>query len=82
MSVHQETNASLYDLMPTQLYLDNPHVFDALENIVIMAIIPIFNLCIVVVATSATVVQLKRIIVWRQRASTNVDGTEVRCCRL
>jgi len=82
MSVHPETNVTLYDLIPTQLYLDNPQVFDAMENIVIMALIPIFNLCIVVVATSATVVQLKRIIVWRQRASTNADGIEVRCCRL
>ena len=81
LSVHPETNATLYDLMPTQLYLDNPHVFDAMENIVIMALIPIFNLCIVVVATSATVVQLKRVIVWRQRASANVDGAEVVCCR-
>ena len=82
LSVHPETNVTLYDLVPTQLYLDNPQVFDAVENIVIMAIIPIFNLCIVVVATSVTVVQLKRVIVWRQRASTNVDGTEVGCCRL
>ena len=75
--VHPEINATLYELVPTQLYLDHPHVFDVVENIVIMAIFPIFNFIVVVVATSATVVQLKRVIVWRQRTSTNVDGTEV-----
>ena len=78
-SVHPMTNATVYDLVSTQLYLDHPQIFDVLEHIVIMAIVPIFNFIIVLVATSATVVQLKRVIVWRQRASTNVDGTEVKC---
>ena len=77
-TVHPLTNATMYDLVSTQLYLDNPEIFDVLENIVIMAIIPIFTFVVVVVATSATVVQLKRVIVWRQRASAKVDGTEVR----
>ena len=81
-SVHPMTNATVYDLVSTKLYLDHPQVFDVLEHIVVMAIVPIFNFVIVVVATSATVVQLKRVIVWRQRASTNVDGTEVGCFRL
>ena len=67
----------MYELVSTQLYLDNPQVFDVLENIVIAAIIPVSNFVIVVVATSATVVQLKRVIVWRQKASANADGTEV-----
>ena len=71
------TNATMYELVSTQLYLDNAQVFDVLENIVITAIIPISNFVVVVVATSATVVQLKRVITWRQRASANVDGTEV-----
>ena len=79
LTVHPETNATMYELVPTQLYLDQPEVFDVLENIVIMSLIPIFTFVVVVVATSATVVQLKRVIVWRQRASTNVDGTEVWC---
>ena len=69
----------MYDLVSTQIYLDNSQVFDVLENIIIMAVIPISTFVVVVVATSATVVQLKRVIVWRQRASTNVDGTEVVC---
>ena len=73
------TNATMYDLVSTQIYLDNSQVFDVLENIIIMAVIPISTFVVVVVATSATVVQLKRVIVWRQRASTNVDGTEVVC---
>ena len=73
------TNTTMYELVSTQLYLDNPQVFDVLENIVIAAIIPVSNFVVVVVATSATVVQLKRIIVWRQRASTSADGTEVGC---
>ena len=77
-TVHPLTNATLYDLVSTQLYLDNPEVFDVLENVVIMAIIPISTFAVVVVATSVTVVQLKRVIVWRQRASAKVDGTEVR----
>ena len=71
----------MYDLVSSQLYLDNAQVFDVLENIVIMAVIPISTF-VVVVATAATVVQLKRAIVWRQRASANVDGTEVVCWRL
>ena len=70
-------NATVYQLVSTQLYLDHPKVFDVLENIIIMAVIPISSFVVVVVATTATVVQLKRVIVWRQRASTNVDGTEV-----
>ena len=79
LTVHPETNATMYELVPTQLYLDQPKVFDVLENIVIMSLIPIFTFVVVVVATSTTVVQLKRVIVWRQRASTSVDGTEVWC---
>ena len=71
------TNSTMYELVSTQLYLDNPQVFDVLENLVIAAIIPVSNFVVVVVATSATVAQLKRVIVWRQRASTNVEGTEV-----
>ena len=73
------TNATVYDLVSTQLYLDHQQIFDVLEHIVVMAFVPIFNFVIVVIATSATVVQLKRVIVWRKRASTNVDGTEVKC---
>ena len=72
----------MYELVSTQLYLDNPQVFDVLENIVIAAIIPVSNFVVVVVATSATVVQLKRVIVWRQRASANAEGTEVVWCVL
>ena len=75
--IHPRTNVTMYDLVSTQLYHDHPQVFDVLENIVIMAIIPILTFVVVVVATTATVVQLKRVIDWRQRASTNVDGTEV-----
>ena len=75
--IHPGTNVTMYDLVSTQLYHDHPQVFDVLENIVIMAIIPILTFVVVVVATTATVVQLKRVIVWRQRASANVDGTEV-----
>ena len=75
--VHPGTNATVYGLVSTPLYLDNPLVFDVLENIVIKAIIPVFTFVVVVIATSATVVQLKRVIVWRQKASTNADGTEV-----
>ena len=70
-------NHTVYELVSTQLYLDNYQIFDVLENIVIMAIIPICSFVVVVVATAATVVQLKRAITWRQRASANVDGTEV-----
>ena len=80
-SVHPATNATTFDLVSTQLYLHNPGIFDVLENIVNMNIIPISTFVVVVVATSATVVQLKRVIVWRQGASANVDGTEVVCHR-
>ena len=76
------TNATTYDLVPTQLYLDHPQVFDVLENIVIMNLIPISTFIVVVVATTATVVQLKRVIVWRQTASANIEGTEVGYYRL
>ena len=75
--VHPVTNITTYDLVSARLYLDHPQVFDLLENIIIMAIIPISTFVVVVVATTATVVQLKRAIVWRQRASTNVNGIEV-----
>ena len=78
--VHPVTNTTTYDLVPTQLYLDHPEVFDILENVILMAVIPIFSYTAVVITTSATVVQLKRVIVWRQRASANIDGTEVWCC--
>ena len=67
----------MYGLVSTRLYEDHPRVFDVLENIVIMVIIPISTFVVVVIATSSTVVQLKRVIVWRQRASTTVDGAEV-----
>ena len=79
VSVNPVTNATVYDIVSTQLYLDNSKFFDVLENVVIMAIIPIFTFVVVVLATSTTVVQLKRVIVWRQRASASVDGTEVEC---
>ena len=72
----------MYELVSTQLYLDNSQVFDVLENIVIMAVIPISTFVVVVIATTATVVQLKRVIVWRQRASANIEGTEVVWCGL
>ena len=75
-------NHTMYELVSTQLYLDNYQVIDVLENIVIMAIIPISSFVVVVVATAATVVQLKRVITWRQRASASVDGTEVACYRM
>ena len=78
--VHPETNVTVYDLVSTQLYHDHPQVFDVLENIVIATLIPIFTFVVVVVATTATVVQLKRVIDWRQGASSNVDGTEVWWC--
>ena len=45
-----------------------------------MAIIPISTFIVVVVATSVTVVQLKRVILWRQGASATADGTEVEPC--
>ena len=73
--VHPETNVTTYDLVATQLY--HPEVFDLLDNMLIGTIIPIVTFVVVVVATTATVVQLKRVIDWRQRASANVDGTEV-----
>ena len=75
--VHPETNVTMYDLASTQLYQHDPEVFDVLENMLIGTIIPVVTFVVVVVATTATVVQLKRVIDWRQRASTNVDGTEV-----
>ena len=61
--------------------MHNSQVFDVLENIVIMAIIPFVAFVVVVVATSATVVQLKRVIVWRQKAIAQAVGTEVMCDR-
>ena len=76
-SVHPETNVTEYGLVSTPLYLDHPQVFDVLENIVIMALIPISTFVVVIVATTATVVQLKRVIDWRQRASAKADDTEV-----
>ena len=75
--VYPGTNITVYDLVPSRLYLDNPKVFDVLEHIVIMAIIPIFTFVVVVVSTSVTVVQLKRVVAWRQRVSANVNGREV-----
>ena len=73
------TNSTVYGMVSSQLHTENPRVFDALENIVGLVVIPISTFVVVVVATSATVVQLRRVIVWRQRASANVDGTEVVC---
>ena len=75
--VHPKTNVTVYQPVSSQFYHDYPQVFDVLENTVIMGLIPISLFVVVVVATTATVVQLKRVIDWRQRASTNVDGTEV-----
>ena len=72
-----ETNATVYDLVSTRFYLDYPEVFDVLENIVTTSLIPIFTFVIVVVATIATVLQLKLVIVWRQRASTKIEGRKV-----
>ena len=73
LTVHPETNATVFDLVSTRLYLDQPQVFDVLENVVIMATIPIFTFAVVVIATSSTVMQLQRVIVWRQRASANAE---------
>ena len=78
--IHPETNITMYNLVSTQLYLDHSKFFDVVENVVIMAIIPISTFVVVVVATSVTVVQLKRVILWRQRASASADGTEVESC--
>ena len=75
--VDPKTNATVYELVPTRLFMDNPLVFDVMEHIVIMAIIPILTLVVVVVATTLTVLQLKRVVVWRQRASTKVERKEV-----
>ena len=77
VTVHPETNVTVYGLMSTRLYHDHPQVFDVLENMVLATLIPIVTFVVVVVATTATVVQLKRVIDWRQKASANVDGTEV-----
>ena len=79
-TVHPVTNITIYNLAPTQLYLDHPQFFDVVENIIIMAIIPISTFAVVVVATTVTVVQLKRVILWRQGASASADGTEVKSC--
>ena len=76
-TVHPETNTTMYNLVPKQLYLNNPQFFDVVENVVIMALIPIFTFVIVVVATSVTVVQLKCVIVWRLKAGPRVERTEV-----
>ena len=76
-SVHPGTNATMYGLVSTPLYHDQPQVFDVLESMVIATLIPISTFVVVVVATTATVVQLKRVIDWRQRASSNIGGTEV-----
>ena len=75
--IHPETNITIYNLVSTHRYLDHPQFFDVVENVVIMAIIPISTFVVVVVATSVTVVQLKRVILWRQGASASADGTEV-----
>ena len=78
-SVHPVTNATVYNVVSSQLYLDSSQFFDVLENVVITATIPIFTFVVVVVATSVTVVQLNRVIVWRRTASARTDGTEVGC---
>ena len=61
-------------------YLHHPHFFHVVKNIVIIDTSPISTfvvVVVVVVATSVTVVQLGRVIFWRQRASASVEGTEV-----
>ena len=78
--IHPETNITMYNLVSAQFYLDHHQFFDVVENVVIMAIIPISTFVVVVVATSVTVVQLKRIILWRKGASASADGTEVKSC--
>ena len=79
--VQSETNDTMYRMVSTQLYQENSRVFDGLDELIAVGL-PICNFVIVAVATSATVVQLKRVIAWRQGASANADGTEVVCrCR-
>ena len=58
-TVHTETSIAVYNL-------DHPHFFDVVENIIIIAISPISTFVVVVVATSVTVVQLGRVIIWKQ----------------
>ena len=76
--VQPETNDTMYKMVSTQLYQENSRVFDGLDELIAVGL-PICNFVVVVVATSATVVQLKRVIAWRQGASASADGTEVRC---
>ena len=75
-SIHPVTNATVYDLVSSQLYLDNSQFFDVLENVVITTTFPIITFIVVVVSTSVTVVQLKRVIVWRLKAGPRVERTE------
>nr|KAG5709228.1 hypothetical protein BaRGS_017980 [Batillaria attramentaria] len=67
------SNRTTYRLRSTRLYLDNRLLFDFLENTVIMAVIPFLTFIVVVVATTVTVIQLKRAISWRKKSTAGAD---------
>ena len=72
------TNASDYKLVLSEMYRDNPVLFDTIEKTFVSNVVPLFNFVVVGLATIVTVVQLRRMIAWRSNTSTAKDSVMTR----
>lgn len=64
------SNRTYYGLTVTTAYVHNRAAFDVFINVFDMCLLPFTTFAVVAVATSLTVVQLKRAIAWRERGGS------------
>ncbi|XP_076464107.1 uncharacterized protein LOC143296183 [Babylonia areolata] len=67
------TNLSEYRLVSSAMYARNAALFDVIEHAIVMNGVPLMSVVVVGVCTCITIVQLKRVIVWRKNASSAVS---------
>ena len=58
------TNATLYGMVSSQFHTENLHVFDVLENIVVLVVIPISTFVVVDVATMSIALGIAGVIMY------------------
>ncbi|XP_076435247.1 uncharacterized protein LOC143275069 [Babylonia areolata] len=72
VSVFDEaTNTTRVFTRTTQAFRENQELFDFLENVMVMTVIPVVTFTVVVVATVLTAVRLVRMVKWRKAVSEN-----------
>ena len=65
-----ETGKMMVTLPSTPYYLNYKALIDALDNHVIMTVIPFVTFVVVTVATAITIVRLRRVMTWRRKSAS------------